>query len=61
MAFLNRIGWSVVGLALYLATGGPLSADVVVVVASANPVAALSKAQVTDIFLGKSTRFPDGA
>jgi ABC-type phosphate transport system substrate-binding protein len=36
-------------------------ADVVVVVSAKSPVAALSKAQVVDIFLGKTIRFPDGA
>jgi ABC-type phosphate transport system substrate-binding protein len=32
-----------------------------VVVSAKNPVAALSRAQVEDIFLGKTIRFPDGA
>ena len=35
-------------------------AQFVVVVSAKNPVAALSKNQVVDIFLGKSTRFPNG-
>jgi ABC-type phosphate transport system substrate-binding protein len=33
----------------------------VVVVSAKSPVGALSKAQVEDIFLGKTIRFPDGA
>jgi ABC-type phosphate transport system substrate-binding protein len=36
-------------------------ADVVAVVSSKNPLTTLTKSQVTDIFLGKTTRFPDGA
>jgi ABC-type phosphate transport system substrate-binding protein len=36
------------------------NADVVAVVAPTNPVAALSQQQVADIFLGKSSRFPNG-
>ena len=35
-------------------------AQFVVVVSAKNPVAALSKNQVVDIFLGKATRFPNG-
>jgi ABC-type phosphate transport system substrate-binding protein len=59
MALINRIGWLLVGLALSLASAAA-SADVVAVVSAESPVAALSKAQVADIFLGKATRFPDG-
>jgi ABC-type phosphate transport system substrate-binding protein len=35
--------------------------EVVAVVSSKSPVTALDSAQVADIFLGKSTRFPDGS
>jgi len=49
-----------IGLALGLASGA-VSADVVAVVSAKSPVTALSKAQVTDIFLGKASRFPDGS
>lgn len=49
-----------IGLALSLASGAA-SADVVAVVSAKSPVTALSKAQVTDIFLGKASRFPDGS
>ncbi len=38
----------------------PVMADVVAVVSAKSPITALSKSQVTDIFLGKSSRFPDG-
>lgn len=36
------------------------SADVVVVVSAKSPVASLTKDQVSDIFLGKSSTFPGG-
>jgi hypothetical protein len=38
-----------------------VKADVVAVVSSSSAVIALSKAQVTDIFLGKVGRFPNGS
>jgi ABC-type phosphate transport system substrate-binding protein len=62
MPLLNRIGciWMLIGLTLGLASGAA-SADVVAVVSAKSPVTALSKAQVTDIFLGKASRFPDGS
>ena len=49
----------IIALALGL---GALSAaaDVVAVVSSKSSVTALSKNQVADIFLGKTSRFPDG-
>ena len=36
-------------------------ADVVTVVSAKSAVTALSRSQISDIFLGKSTRFPDGS
>lgn len=36
------------------------AADVVVVVSSKNPIETLSPAQITDIYLGRMNRFPDG-
>lgn len=39
---------------------GALAEDVVAVVSANSPVTALSSTQVADIFLGRSTRFPDG-
>jgi len=61
MAPLNCIRWTVVALALSLAMPGAGEADVVVVTSSKSAVSTLSKDQVTDIFLGKTSRFPDGA
>jgi ABC-type phosphate transport system substrate-binding protein len=55
----NRIGLTVIGLALNLSIG-VVEADVVAVVSSKSPVTMLSKNQVADIFLGKTARFPDG-
>jgi ABC-type phosphate transport system substrate-binding protein len=60
MPLKNRNGWVLIGLLLGLASGAA-TADVVVVVSAKSPVGALSKAQVEDLFLGKTIRFPDGA
>lgn len=38
----------------------PALSDVVAVVSAKSPITSLSKSQVTDIFLGRATRFPDG-
>jgi ABC-type phosphate transport system substrate-binding protein len=35
--------------------------DIVAVVSSKSPIVALNSEQVADIFLGKTTRFPDGS
>ena len=60
MRLLKRIGYAVLGTALY-AGSSPVMADVVVVVATASPLKALARNQVADIFLGKTSRFPSGA
>jgi ABC-type phosphate transport system substrate-binding protein len=60
MTLVNRIRWTIFGLALGLAMAAA-KADVVVVVSAKCAVSTLSKDQVMDIFLGKTTRFPDGA
>jgi ABC-type phosphate transport system substrate-binding protein len=57
---LNCIRWTIFGLALSLAMARAGNADVVVVVSSKCAASTLSKDQVLDIFLGKTTRFPDG-
>jgi ABC-type phosphate transport system substrate-binding protein len=60
MTRMNRRGrCAFFGLALSLAVGSA-RADVVAVVSSTSAVTTLSKAQVTDIFLGKVSRFPNG-
>ena len=51
---------ALLGLALSLAVGRVI-ADVVAVVSSKSLVTTLTKAQLTDIFLGKANRFPNGA
>jgi ABC-type phosphate transport system substrate-binding protein len=56
----NRNGWILIGLALALMNSVAM-ADIVVVVSAKSPVGTLSKAQVEDIFLGRTIRFPDGA
>jgi len=50
----------VIVLALLLSAGAA-QADVVAVVSANSTVTTLSKNQVADIFLGKTTRFPDGS
>jgi len=54
----NRIGLTLMGLALSLPAGGAV-ADVVVVVSAKSPMVALSKHQIVDIFLGKMHQFPN--
>lgn len=48
------------GLLLGLSVGSA-AADVVVVVSAQSPLTALTREQVVDIFLGKTSRFPDGS
>ena len=45
---------------LSLMAGTVCAAEVVVVVSSQNPVKTLSRAQITDIYLGRMNRFPNG-
>ncbi len=59
MINMKRIGFIFIGLTLSMVSSGT-SAEVVAVVSSNNPLNTLSKNQVSDIFLGKMTRFPDG-
>jgi ABC-type phosphate transport system substrate-binding protein len=61
MALLNRIRWTIFSLTLSVAVAGTGKADVVVVVSAKCAVSALNRDQITDIFLGKTARFPDGA
>jgi ABC-type phosphate transport system substrate-binding protein len=60
MRFRSRIDSAALALALTLAVN-TVMADVVAVVSSTSAITTLSKAQVTDIFLGKINRFPNGA
>jgi hypothetical protein len=55
----RRSALTAIALLLNL-TAAVAMADVVAVVSSKSTLATLSKDQITDIFLGKSTRFPDG-
>jgi ABC-type phosphate transport system substrate-binding protein len=48
-----------IGLAFSLAAGAA-NAEVVAVVSANSAVTTLSKVQITDIFLGKTVRFPNG-
>jgi hypothetical protein len=60
MPVMNRIGLTLLGLALTLVSDAAM-ADVVTVVSAKSPITALSKSQVVDIFLGRANRLPDGA
>ena len=55
----NPIVVTLVGLVSSLAVG-PANAEVVAVVSATSAVTTLSKVQITDIFLGKTVRFPNG-
>jgi ABC-type phosphate transport system substrate-binding protein len=56
---INRNGL-MMAVALSLASTASM-ADVVAVVSVKSPIAALSKSEVAQIFLGKTNRFPNGA
>jgi ABC-type phosphate transport system substrate-binding protein len=56
---IRHIRLTLFGLALSLGLNAT-AVEVVAVVSAKNPVTTLSKSQVTDIFLGKANRFPDG-
>ena len=47
--------------ALLAAAGSVLAQEVVPVVSAKSPVTTLNATQVADIFLGKTSRFPDGS
>jgi ABC-type phosphate transport system substrate-binding protein len=55
----NHRGLLAIGLTLSLSSV-VVKADVVAVVSAKNPITALDKSQVADIFLGKASRFPNG-
>lgn len=59
MSFLKRIQVSIIGIALGLAAQSAC-AEVVPVVSARSNVDNLTPNQVMDIFLGKSSRFPNG-
>jgi ABC-type phosphate transport system substrate-binding protein len=60
MIFISRVGLVVIGLVLTL-SGAVVKADVVAVVSAKSPITALDKSQVADLFLGKTSRFPNGS
>jgi ABC-type phosphate transport system substrate-binding protein len=60
MTVRSRIEAAALALALTLAVS-TVMADVVAVVSSTSAITSLTKAQVTDIFLCKVNRFPNGA
>src|ERR1700722_10056192 len=50
-----------IAVLVFLVASQRLLADEVAVVSAKSTVTTLSKSQVADIFLGKTTRFPDGS
>jgi ABC-type phosphate transport system substrate-binding protein len=52
---------SYLAVLVFLVASATLPADEVAVVSAKSTVTTLSKTQMADIFLGKTTRFPDGA
>lgn len=57
----RRVATAASALSLALAfASGAVQADVVAVVSAKSPVTALTRSQVADLFLGKTTRFPNG-
>jgi ABC-type phosphate transport system substrate-binding protein len=59
MPRFNHLGLLAIGLTLSLSSV-VVKADVVAVVSAKNPITALDKSQVADIFLGKASHFPNG-
>jgi ABC-type phosphate transport system substrate-binding protein len=59
MPLFNHLGLLAIGLTLGLSSV-VVKADVVAVVSAKNPITALDKSQVADLFLGKAGRFPNG-
>jgi ABC-type phosphate transport system substrate-binding protein len=59
MPHFYRIGLAITGIALSLGSAVG-KADVVAVVSAHSAITSMSKSEVADIFLGKTTRFPDG-
>ncbi len=60
MARHRHLAFCAVALAL-LGGAASVRADVVVVVSVHSPVTALNRSQLTDIFLGRLSRLPDGS
>ncbi len=60
MRHISHIATGIAVMGLLLASR-PLLADQVPVVSTKSPVRMLSKTQLGDIFLGKTSRFPDGS
>jgi len=60
MAFMIRSSALVIGLVLALSASATAAADVVPVVSVKSSIQALSRNELTDIFLGKKMRFPNG-
>lgn len=60
MSFIKALGFPVLGILLAVADS-VAAADVVIIVSANNPATTLSRNDVSNIFLGKTNRFPNGA
>ena len=58
---MRRVRLTLIALALSLSASAAALADVVAVVSSTSSVMMLNRTQIADIFLGRTTRFPDGS
>jgi len=57
----RRLLGVIAAFALWAAQAAARAEDVVPVVSAKSPITSLNAAQVADIFLGKTNRFPDGS
>lgn len=60
MCLLKILGLSLLGILLAVGNGFA-AAEVVTVVSPQNPLAALTRSEISNLFLGKTSRFPGGA
>lgn len=60
LSHMNRLGLAVAGLVLSLNCSASLDDDVVAVVSVRSPLTSLSKIQIANIFMGKTTFLPGG-
>ena len=59
MPSMTPIAATLIGLILSLVAAAG-RAEVVAIVSASSPISALTKNEISDIFLGKAARFPDG-
>lgn len=60
MPLLHRLVVIAIGLALTLSASAHATAEVVLVVSAKSAVQSLPRSEIAEIFLGRTTRFPNG-